>query len=143
MEHMGKIMYEVANCPGVSVVLPNEAKPWQSEAYQNLIQERRSCDNAMERTRISKQIQKLSRFLLRQHKNKKVSKVLHDFIGLDRLPKIQEYPVERKQNDAEINCDVFAKALQQIYESPDESPVLIMIKLKMYHIFVYSKCSMH
>ena len=46
--------------------------------------------------------------------------MLQEFSGLERLPNIQEYPVKRNNKDEEIDCDIFANALEQIYESPDD-----------------------
>ena len=102
------------------VEVPSETKPWHSEELQGLIQQRRLCGNSSDRSILSKRIQKLTRAILRKHKNSKISKILQEFTGLERLPKTQDYPVERKLNDAEIHCDIFDKTLEQIYESPDE-----------------------
>ena len=76
-----------------------------------------------------------SNALMRKHQNKKVSKILQEFTGLERLLKVLEYPVERKMNDATIQCDIFAKTLKQIYESLDESLRVDYEKIKDIPLF--------
>ena len=121
MESMEKVLYEAAISPGVRTEVVDERKPWQSEEIQELIRKRRLYNNnPAERSTISKNIQKTARALLRKHKNKKTSELLQEFAGLERLPKIQEYSILKKGGDENIDCEIFAKTLQEIYESPNE-----------------------
>lgn len=103
MESMEKVLYEAAICPGIRIEVADEKKPWQSEELQELIRKILLCTNPIERSDISKTIQKISRTLLRNHKNKKVAELLEEFAGLERLPKIQEYPVFKKGEDENID----------------------------------------
>ena len=43
----------------------------------------------------SKQIQKVSRKILRKHQNEEATKMLQQFSGLSDLPKHQEYPIKK------------------------------------------------
>ena len=45
---------------------------------------------------------------------------MKEFAGLERLPKISEYPVLKKGEDENIDCEICAKTPEEIYESPDE-----------------------
>ena len=47
--------------------------------------------------------------------------MLETFSGLSDLPKIREYPVKSSGNDEEIDCNLFAEALQKIFEDLDSS----------------------
>ena len=89
------------------------------EEIQDLIQKRRLCNTPRERACISKMIQKTSRKLLRKHKNEETANLLKKFSGLSDLPKILECPVVSSGNYPEIDCNIFAEALQEIYADPE------------------------
>ena len=93
-------------------------KPWQSEEIQELIRKRRMCITSRERASISKQIQKVSRRILRKHQTAEATKKLEEFSDLSDLPKIQEYPIKHSGSSIEINPKSFAEPLQEIYEDP-------------------------
>ena len=67
---------------------------------------------------------------MRRHKNKKVSELLEEFAGLERLPKIQKYLVLKKGDGAKIDCETFAETLQEMYESPSEKWLVDYDKIK-------------
>ena len=112
-------MVHAATAPGIRVETKSGLKPWQSDEIQELIQKRRLCNTHTERATISKLIQKLSRRLLRKYKNDETEHLLQQFSGLSDLPKILDCPVSSPGNHQEIDCNIFAKALQEIYEDPD------------------------
>ena len=58
VEDMEKVLYEAGTTSGVQVQVQEKCKPWQSDAIQALIQERKKWNPSGERRRISKLIQK-------------------------------------------------------------------------------------
>ena len=94
VESINAALYEAATFADIRSQVSGEGKPWQSEAIQSLIRKRRSSTTSTERAEISKQIQKVSRTILRKHQNEEATKMLQQFPGLSDLPKHQEYPLQ-------------------------------------------------
>ena len=70
-----------------------------------------------ERSIISKQIQNLSRKLLREYNDAKITSILSDFSDLGRLSTVPMYPVTRTENTIPIESALFSKALEKVYHS--------------------------
>ena len=129
-------MHHAATAPGIRVGRKSRCKPWQSDEIQELIQKRRLCNTHTERASISKSIQKLSRKLLRKYKNEETEHLLQDFSGLSDLPNILECPISSSGKHQEIDCNIFAKALQQVYEDPDGTISVDYEKIKSIPEFI-------
>ena len=112
-------MYEAAMLLGVWSEVPLQSKPWGSQEIEDLIIQRRLCVASAERSRIPRQIQKVSRTSLRKHNTTKAAKLHEKFTGLSELSNIEKCPVNSKANSEEIHPDVFAGALEEIYEDPN------------------------
>ena len=54
IENVDQVMYEAAICPGVRVETADVHKPWHSEELQDLLEQRRVCRNARERTKLQR-----------------------------------------------------------------------------------------
>ena len=102
-----------------------------------MIRKRRLSTTSKERAEISKQIQKVSRGNLRKHQNEEATKMLQQFSGLSDLPKHQEYPIKKSRNSAEIDCNIFAEALQEIYEDNENTLLVYYEKSKIFQRLVY------
>ena len=135
VESINKALYEAATSPDVRTEVPGKAKPWESEEIQSLIQQRRLCNTSIERASISKQIQKVSRGILRKHQTEEATKKLQESSGLSDLPKMQDYPTKHSGNSTEIDSKSFAQALQEIYEDPEGTIYVEYGKIKDVPLF--------
>ena len=124
VESINAALYEAATFADIRSQVSGEGKPWQSEAIQSLIRKRRLSITSEERAEISKQIQKVSRNILRKHQNEEATNMLQQISGLSDLPKHQEYPITKSGNSTEIDCNIFAEASRGIYEGSENIPLV-------------------
>ena len=120
VEVIQKVLVDAATSPGVQKEVTDKPKPWQSPEIRELIDQRRRCDNSVERRKISKRISKLTRIIYRKYQNEKVINMLEDFADLGRIPVIKNCPVVQTNSDTKIDPNMFAKALGENNQSPDE-----------------------
>ena len=84
---------------------------------QALINERRNARTAGERCRLSKSIQKNMRKELRRWHGEEAQQILEEFKGLDRLDGIFKTPFTRTTTHEQVDPNVFANLLKQVYAS--------------------------
>ena len=92
----------------------SSSRPWDSTELQNLRATRKSATSGEERTRISKQIWRLTRKGLREHRTKQAVEKLTEFRQLEKLGKLHMCPIT-KTHTAGPNLESCATLLQQVY----------------------------
>ena len=114
-EVLEEVLYQAAITPNVSKVSRDRTKPWEEPEIQVLLRQRRDCTTPVERKVISKQIQKVSRKLVRKYKDEKVERVLKEFADLGRLDNISKDTKPKKETSATIESVEFVKLFENVY----------------------------
>jgi len=79
LEDLEEILHAAVVVPGNRVEVHDRRRPWENDELRDLILKRKESTTQNERRIVSKQIQKLSRKLLRQHNDAKITSILTDF----------------------------------------------------------------
>ena len=91
-------------------------RSWDCEELQSLRKERNTVTTAVRRSQISKDIQRITRRRLREHKTKAAQICLEAFQQLEVLEKTHMYPIKKKHTTGP-NYEECAQLLQQVYQS--------------------------
>ena len=100
-------LYQAAISPDVSRISHDRPKPYESTEIQSLLQKKRESTTSIQRRAISKQIQKVSRKLVRKYNDEKVEEILKEFADLGRLDNIQHHSQPKKETSTKIDAEKF------------------------------------
>ena len=96
-------------------------RPWDTVELQTLRALRRTCTEKVTRARLSKQIQKKTRYALRTWQNSPLQSQLESFTDLKQLSRICNVPTAR-QGPVRPEPVKFAESLRKVCES-EEAPL--------------------
>jgi len=100
---------------------PNEEQgdEFESLRFQNLLATRRDCRDRDERGRLTKELRKLVRQILRKKKSRRMQEVLQEFEDLQRIDLARQAPVRQKQglSQDDASAGELSEFLSEIFRS--------------------------